>query len=456
MNSTKNLRTAAVAALLGLGAAATAPAQVPVTGVSGGATLGELAGTSTLVTVVLGSGASETNCQVAEVAPTYLAVLSDDGLRNAYLFSDIAEVHVQGGEIMGGNRDLSLNRPLSDAEQRLYADVQARARELFEHSLGDQGIRMRVAALVALDGDEQGLTYLQQRAEGNDLYTALRANLELALIGQASPDPELIRGGLSSGLRNVRTATIYCIGLLGLEDFEGRLLTLLKERAAEISAPSAFALGRLKSEAAIPSLLEMVTSLNEQKAETAKEALIHIGGDAVLTGLKERLPNVAGLTRFRLVEALFLLGDPLGERILKDEAMGTPTLSVQAAMVLVQEGDFEAREFLQARIDEKYEPTLINQLQRIYIAAALIKAGDRKNVAVIQEALGSDSNPALQYTALSAIAEVGERFLADLAMPLVGSTQDEVATFACQAVVACLKPEYGDKYRATFAQLNAM
>lgn len=452
MNSIKTIRTAGAAALLGLGAAA-ATAQVPVTGVSGGASLNDLAGTSTLVTIVLGSGASDTNCQVAEVAPTYLAVLSDDGLRNAYLFSDIAEVHVQGGEIMGGKRDLTQSRPLSDSEQRLYADVQARARELFEQSIGNQTIRMQVAALIALEGDEQGSTYLQQRAEGNDTYTALRANLELALIGQANPDPELIRSGLGSGLRNVRTATIYCIGLLELHDFEPRLLTLLKERAAEISGPAAFALGQLKSQAAVPGLLEMATSLNEDKANIAKEALINIGGDEVLTGLKQRLPNVAGLTRFRLVEALFRLGDPLGERILKDEAMGTPTLANQAAMVLVQQGDFEAREFLQARIDEKYEPTLINELQRLEIAAALIKAGDRKNVAVIQESLGSDANPFLQYSALGAIAHVGERSLADLAVPLMGSTQDEIAAFACQVIAACLRPSYGDKYRASFVHL---
>src|SRR5690606_20935529 len=141
--------------------------------------------------------------------------------------------------------------------------------ELFERAIGDQSVRMRVATITALADDERALTYLQQRADGNDLYTALRANLELGLVGAADPDPELIRSGLTSGLQNVRTTTMFCIGLLQLQEFESRMVTLLKERAAPISTPAAFSLGQLKSEAAIPGLIDMIASLNETKGTTA-------------------------------------------------------------------------------------------------------------------------------------------------------------------------------------------
>lgn len=426
---------------------ATALAQVPVTGVAGGARLSDLAGTSTLVTVVLKeSSATDTNCQVLEVAPTYLAVLSTDGLRNAYLFKDLAEVRVQGGEVKSDRKDLTSNRPLSDEEKRLYGEVQAKASDIFERAIGDQGIRMRAATITGLEDDERAISYLKQRAEGNDMYTALRATIALGLIGQADPNPELIRGGLASGLRNVKTATIYCIGLLQLSDFEDRLLGLVKERLPEIAIPSAFALGQIKSEAGVPALLNMVVSLNDEKAEAAKEALINIGGDSVLTGLKTILPNTTGGARFRIVEALYRMGDPLGERILKDESIKIPTLSVDAAITLVKGGDFDSREFLQNKLDEKFEPTLYNNLQRLRMAAALLSVGDRKNYATLQAMLGGDQNLQLQYAALSYIAILRDRNLAELATPALGSADDQMASYAAQVITVCFKPEYGERF----------
>lgn len=421
-----------------------ADAQVAVRGASG-ASLQALEGTETLVTVVIrATGAIEPNCRVAEVGPNYFAVLSANGDRNAYLYNAVSEVRVQDGAIAHELFRLDQARGLSEDEQATYDTAMRNAGEIFSRAISNQLVRMKAAAILGIGGDESAIQYLQQRALGNDLLLAVQAYLYLNLIEPVPADPERVRAGLASGDPNVRSLVMIIIGMLKLDGYEDVLMESLNQRLAQASAPAAYALGQLKYEPAVPILLDMVMGLNEAKSEAALGALVNIGGNEIVDGLKQRLPNATGFSRYRLIEALVKLDDPLGVRLMKDEALRAPTLTDRAAMVLAERGDFDAIAMLEERLKERYEPTLNQLTERATIAVVLLKQGDLRYVAVLQELLNS-SDLATQIVGLSATAVSGSRNMLPLLSAPMASSNDLIGVMACEAVISCVNPEYREK-----------
>lgn len=423
-----------------------AMAQVPVTG--GAADLASLEGTDTLVTVVMsGTEAEDPNCRVVDVTEDYLAVISTDGNRNVYLYDTVKEVRVQDGAVEHEGFQLADDRALTENEEAIFAQAVERAAQIFDRALSNQLLRIRAAAIMALAGDEEGLNYLQQRAEANDLLTSGMANLYLHAIDMGEPNLETVQRAFSAGDPRVRAVAMIIAGMLSASEFEERLLSNVKSRLTQTSAPAALALGKLRSEAAVPDLLNMITSIDAVKAERALEALVQIGGPEVVQGLKERLPNAQGMGRYRIIEALFRLDDPLGEKLLKDEALETPALSLRASMALAAGGELEARERLQEELNERYEPLPAQMMERGRIAATLIKSGDRRNIAVLQELLSSDDDE-VKIFALNQIAQLGQRNFLDLLAPAMQSPNDVVAITACETVVAIVNPAYRKRIMA--------
>ena len=424
-----------VLATFAVGAAA---AQVSVVGGS----LASLEGTETLVTVVIrDTGAVEPNCRVVEVGPDYFAVRSANGDRNAYLYSAVKEVRVQEGAIASEMFKLSQDRGLSEDEQAVFEQAIRTAGDIYDRAISNQAIRMRAAALLALNGDDAAKDYLIQRTQGNDILLALSAYLMLNLVERVPVEPELIRTGLSSGSPQIRAITMTIIGMLELTGYEDQLMASLDQRLAQASAPAAFALGKLQYEPAVPQLLDMILGLNQVKSESALEALVQIGGVEVIDGLKQRLPNASGLSRYRLIEGLVRLDDPLGVRLMKDEALQTPTLADRAAIILAARGDLDAKAMLEDRLTDRYEPTLVQLVERANIAIVLLKGGDLRRVSVIQELLNSP-DALTQLAGIAAASEARVRSTLTLLTAPMASPDNLIALSACEAAVAIANADY--------------
>ena len=111
-------------------AAMVAGGQVPVAG-GKGARLSDIAGTDTLVTVVLkASGAQDSNLKVVSVDTGLLTVRSQSGELNHYLLADVQEVRVQGNVMTVKHLDPLLDRGLTPEQQQVVARGVERANDL--------------------------------------------------------------------------------------------------------------------------------------------------------------------------------------------------------------------------------------------------------------------------------------------------------------------------------------
>ncbi|HQK75927.1 MAG TPA: hypothetical protein PKZ25_07000, partial [Candidatus Hydrogenedentes bacterium] len=163
--------------------------DIPITGVSG-ANLREIAGTPTLVTIVVkGRDAEDPNLQITELGSNYLSVLNPEtGDRHAYLFTDVKEIRVQGGKIEAKQFKMDVERSLTPSQQQLVSRAIRQVAEVFEQENRNQPAKMNAAMVIASQGDEEGLKYLQDLARQNDLETALGAYYRLYIAGYKDLD----------------------------------------------------------------------------------------------------------------------------------------------------------------------------------------------------------------------------------------------------------------------------
>ena len=422
--------------------------DIPITGVSG-ANLREIAGTPTLVTIVVkGRDAEDPNLQITELGSNYLSVLNPEtGDRHAYLFTDVKESRVQGGKIEAKQFKMDVERSLTPSQQQLVSRAIRQVAEVFEQENRNQPAKMNAAMVIASQGDEEGLKYLQDLARQNDLETALGAYYRLYIAGYKDLDSDLIDRALTSGDRQIRGTAARVAGLYRDRTAEAALLRMVKDRAADLSAPSALALARMGNREAIPTMLDMLTGLNEEKAKAAAKGLVILGGDDVIESLHEMLDAQSGLSRYRVIEILYLLGDAKGKELMKQEALQIPTLRVDAGLRLAPEGDLDAMEALRERLSERYDVQLDVIRMRARAAGALIMGGDRTRIADLQELLRLDfpdlKEPAsgnfvkgIASIVTEVVVETNVRSLMDIMQPVLLSSYPEARISAASAIIA--------------------
>jgi len=442
-------RLVGIAAALSLCIAAHAQ-NIPVTGAQG-ASLQDLVNSPTMVTIVLkGSGAKDPNLRIVEVHNDYIAIMTEKGERSAYTVDAIAEIQVQGGKVERPQFELGASRALRAEEQGVVDRAYVRAREVFSAAADQQPLRIRAAGLMTMNNARAATDYLQQLIESNDAATQIDAAAALYLAGLPVPDQVISNAMQSTSLRT-RGKAIQLIGLLDKRQYIPTLLPLASDRAAEVSAPAARALARMGVRDVIPSLLGLISDPNDQKGNAAIWGLIELGGEDVIEQMKLRLPNTQGMVRFRIIQVLQGLGDPMGRRLLSEIIQGTPTLAFDAALILAREGDWDASEVLRQRLQRRESTAPRAQIERARTAAALVQGGDPSAVSIFQDLLRSDSME-VRTAIVQMIAEIGERRLITVIQSVLESSDNAVAVESATTALALGIPDFLQRLQAFRAQ----
>ncbi|MBX7256101.1 MAG: HEAT repeat domain-containing protein [Candidatus Hydrogenedentes bacterium] len=422
-------------------------AQAPVTG-GKGASLADIAGTDTLVTVQLKIGAEDANVKVDSVANGLLTVVNSRGEKNYYKLSDVKEIRVQGEVVRVRTISSRVDRGLTDKQQGTLDRAITRATELFTNSAANQPIRVKSAQVLAMAGSEDAkktaIEYLTSLETGNDLYTSLIASGNLYIAGDADVPKESIKQGLASGDRNIRGLAATLAGLTKDEDSIPDLRRMLQDRAPEISAPAARALAKLGDRESIPTLLTMIMERSEERSTAAASALVKLGGPEIAEQMKLKLPKAEGLAKFRVVSVLFEMNDPEGLQLMRDEMMKVPSLQYSASLVLAPKGEMKALQYLRNYLNQRYDPTPEFIARRALATAALIRAGDRTNAGVFQELLDIET-PAVQITVLRVLGTLNVKTLLPILAPCLESPDPSVSAIACQSAVALAYSDYRDR-----------
>ncbi len=423
----------------------TAVAQVPLVG-GGGASLADIEHTPTMITVVLGdSGAEDANLRVWEVHSGHMTVVTTEGARKHYMFSDIQEIRVQGGVVTVEEYQPRTNLGLDAEQVEAVRRAIERGAQIFKESNANQPLKMRAASLVIVGGGEdaaaEARAYLQGLAGSNDVPSALDAAYAQYLAGE-KVRPEIVSSGIESGNPRVRIDAAYLAGLTQNHVADSLLFKMVQDRAKEYSAPAAGALALLGEREVLPSLLGMLAGTNETKANAAKFGLVLLGGGDVATQMKILLGETQGEARLRVVEVLCRLGDPDGKKLLRRE-MSIPTRKYEAALLLAPLGDVKAMEVLRARIAQKFEADDEEALLwRADSAAALLAGNDRTMLGVLMELLRSEF-PSVQRRVYKNIIDLDKRSLLSVALPGVGNKKKpDIAMTACETVIALTDEEF--------------
>jgi HEAT repeat protein len=447
------IRTAATMAILAMLTAA-AWAQVTVTG-SPGATLDSLADSGALVTVTLKSGAKDANLTVTEAAPEYVALTTRDGRRRTYRFADIQSIHVQGGQVDTPRRSIAERGALTAEHQQIVDRAAARAYDLFQAMRDEQTIRMGSATLVIISGDagqkQEAEDYLFALYTGSDLGVAMEAGVSLFLASRTDLDSRVIQNGLDSGNRDVRASAARLAGLLGYMGDGTQLNRMARERSAELSAPAVVALAQLGDRSIIPTLMSNLSANSDEVGDAAVLGLSLLGGDHVIEQVKRKALSASGIERYRTASVLHNLGDPQGTETLKNTVMKEPSLTVDTAMILASEGDFEAMELLRERLDRRFDEDVDSLRSRASMTAALVKGDDQSKIATLQELIRWDEAIVQVYT-LGLLPDIGLRTLITVTSPAIESGNAYLCFFGCEAALALGNPEYRarrSKFRST-------
>lgn len=420
--------------------------DMPITGANG-ATLKDIVGTTTLVTVVLKeTGARDTNLQVIEVTPTYFSVLTEKGERVPYLYSDVKEVILQGELVRRPEITFSDVGALRGEEQRVLDRAYARAEELFASTQAEQNLKIDAAVVLAMNKNKQAMTYLEQLLNSNDPPTQYLIATKMYLLNQPIPE-KWVQQGLESGNLRVRATSIQLAGLTRYTPAVPLLKKMLADRSADISAPAALALARLGERDIIPDLIRMLGDLNETKGKAAVRALILLDSEDVTEELVRRVDAAEGFERFRMILVLYHLNHPRGRALLVDVFRNQPTLKPEAALLLAREGNFEASQYLRERLTKREDPNDRNLIFRAKVAAALADTGDPVALAVFQELLRSESTPAKEKV-IDLCIDLGKRKLLTVLQPVVENVDTKLATRACVAVVALTNREFRERLLA--------
>ncbi|NUM53072.1 MAG: hypothetical protein HUU46_05460 [Candidatus Hydrogenedentes bacterium] len=437
-------------------------AQIPVVG-GKGAGLSAIAGTDTLVTVVLkGSGAKDPNLKVVAVEGGILTVRTQTGQVTSYRVADVQEIQVQGEVMKVRAVDLMADRGMTSDQQEIVSRALVRATELFNASVANQSLRMYTAEILAVGGvagdvpgealggsilpKQQAIDYLTALVNGNDLRTGITAALHLSIAGQPIPSPTIIQDGLASGDRLVKSSAAKLAGLTEDRSVMPELRLMIQDRAANISAPAARALSTLGDKDIIPTLIAMAVDRNPDKAEAGCVGLIKLGDESVAQQLKMKLKDTEGLARFRVAWVLHDLGDPQGGAVLRDELMEVPSLQFDSARVLALKGDVKAMQYLRDWLGQRRDPSESLLIQRAQATHALIKAGDRTNAGVLQDVI-REGSANVQITALKLIADLDINAFLPMILPVLTSNDPATVVTACQTAVAVANNDYGQRLR---------
>lgn len=418
-------------------------AQVKIVGAN--ATLKQLEGSPTLVTVVLKGErkVEDPNLKVVEVLSNAVNVETGTGDVYTYLYDTVAEIRVQGEVVEKTEFRLPPSRALRADDQKIVERAAARAQELFDTATDNQEIKADSAVLIRLHGGStavQPLEYLTQLVESNDLQTQMSAAKRLYLAGEDVPE-NVIQLGLASGNRKVRIDAIELAGLLGLESATPQLVQALNDRSDDLAAPAALALARLGNREIIPRLLNMLTESSEEKGNAAVKALVMLGGDEVIEQMRMKLPESQLNGRFRIVTVLYKLGDPTGRKQLQETMENVTTLALEAAVLLAESEDEGAMSYLRRRIGERIDETEDALKLRARIASALKTGDDPSAIGVLQELLRSDM-PGVKIAVTDQILELGHRNLLLIIQPTIENGDAGVALHACMAAISFAFPEY--------------
>ncbi|HOE65949.1 MAG TPA: hypothetical protein PLO62_05435 [Candidatus Hydrogenedentes bacterium] len=427
-------------ALLGAGmlvlAATIAQGQMPPVTGGAAASLADLIGKDTLVTVVLKErGVEDPNLRVVGVESDYFSVLNADGERNSYRLGAVQEVRIQGGAVESKKFVLDEGRALSAEQKQAVIRSRERAAEIFQASSEKQEVKMEAAVLMALGGDKAATDYLKQLVQSNDSGTALQAVLRLYLAGDPDPGQAVVLSALSSGNRRVKSMAADVCGLLRIGAVEYDLMIMFKDRSDEYVAPATRALARIDVRGIVPTALERLSDLNANKAEASIFALSTMGGDDIKAQLKTLLNSADQMTRFRIARVLYALDDPMGESLLQNEILGVPSLELEAALILARDGNVRAARVLRDRLQQRFNPDEPTLLLRSKMAIALVKGGDRAMISTLQGLLRSNI-AAVEQDVCQRIAPLGMRTLLTILQPSIESSNPMVALAACQACAA--------------------
>ena len=426
------------------GASTPAAAGVPdvkITGTSTPVTLKDLAGTDTMVTVVLKeSGAKIKNLKIVEALPNTINVQTQKGDIDPYLLENVSEIQVQGGHVEEKSFKAADVQMLRPEQQRVVERAMSRSVEIFVAANDDQELKMDAAVLMALNKNRDATNYLKQLAETNDLTLQLTASKALYLIGEPVSE-SLMRQGLESGNRKARALAATLSGLSNYTTAIPLLKPLFDDRAVELSAPAARALARLGDREIIPRLMAMLEESNEKKGQAAVFSLVRLGGDDILQQMKVKLGETEGMIKFRVVTVLFQMKDPLGIEELRKILKEYPTLAPEAALVLTKQGDWDATQFLRKRLARREDPTDANLIFRAETAAALLSTGDPSTLAVFQEILRSNSVKAKKKV-FELFTDMGNVRLISILQKDIENVDKHMSLDACEAVATLALPAF--------------
>lgn len=439
--------------------AGSAAAQVSLIN-AGGATLEDLVGTDTYVTVVLNvTNARDANLQVVGIGGDYVSFMMPNGQRTAYRFSAIKEIRVQQGKERKREARSGSGRILSNDDKDVVKRAVMRASEIFRNAEANQHLKMQAASVLAATGSENHLYYLQKLSEVNDTPTALKASVFLYLAG-GTPEHKVLENGLASGSRRTKASALALVGTMGDGSFQEEISDLLKDSSADIFSVAARATALTGDRSGIPRLLKNMRALNEEKGDAAVFALGLLGGDEVHQAMNEMFETSKGMEWFRVLQVLYALGDPSAEETLRLECLKVPAFAREAAILLGRKGEWDSSNYLRSYLEKTRDPDRANLENRARVAAALVEGGDVQAKNVLQKLLrmkdsdifarGRASDKAYKRQTLIAvqvkvcnlIAGLGTRNVLSLTQPAIESQIPEVATAACEAAIAIAHPEY--------------
>ncbi len=416
----------------------------------GGMVLKDLVGKDRMVTVVLKNKAMDLNLRVVDIGPVGFSVLPATGERTAYLFSSVAEIRVQDGQVESHEFNLDANRTLRPKEQTIVERVLKRCRELFDTPKIDQSIKMRAATFLSASGEKDSNEYLHKLASSNDLPTEVEASLCLYIAGDNEIGKTVIPQGIKSGDRGVSAKASLLAGLTGDQSVVPVLQIMMRDRAREICAPAARALALLGVRDAIPDLFNLIQLIDSVKGDAAVRALTQLGGSDIVDQAKGLLAHAEGLVRYRLVLLLYRLNDPTGKDLMAKEMFTTPTLQPEAATILARDGNRDAIQYLSGRLQGLYDEKPEVLLFRAKAAIALMYTTDPMAVSHLQKLLAANL-PMSKIAICNLIAETGKRKLLPILQPLIEADNKRpwVVMAACGAVLAVAQPDFQARFIAT-------
>ncbi len=433
-----------------------------------GRTLRGLAGSDALVTVVLNAGgARDANLHILEVFSDHFTFEQQNGENGSYRFASVKEIRVQDGAIQKKRSSRNRAGILTPSDRGVVKRAGARAYEIFNESEGNQVLRMAAAGVIGATENEnaaEAVAYLTQRAEGNDLSTAVVANQILFMAGK-TPDEETLRRGMDSGLRQIRGMAAFTAGLTGNAKYARDIARLLKDSTTYPSA--AISSARVGDRSGVELMIRGIRSLDDTKGMASVFALSTLGGEKVVQAMWNIVRTAHGEPWFRALSVLTALGDEEAIEMMSAEALKKREHFVKAAMLLTERGDWEAKTLLRKYIEEPFDGYLEDLMLRMKVLRVLIQTDDvpAKNrlasiMSYTDRGVMAHGNQGVKFQkevtlllvkalGCQTIGVIGNRNLMSTLAPLVENLNPVIALAACDAAIAIADPDYHARFLAS-------